>query len=420
MSRTILILLGLVMCLGVLPTRASAQGFTLDRALSAMRDGHPLLRAADAEVDAADADVVDAGLWSNPVLDASYNPGVVQSSYDPAGYLTAGLTQFFEVSDTPGARARVARLREAATRSDREALANELAIEVEAAFVHACDAEAHRALWQTRLEQLRTVESIVATRVEAGAAPRYDRERFALVLRSAEASLARAEAELSAARGELRASIGPGARAIAGPPVCEGLEVPPLPPREALEATLADRPDLAAARSRAEAADASIAVASRSVMPGFALRLGANFGAAPGQVDLYAGVALPLPMLDYGQGSIRAAEGRAASAHRQLEAREVAAAERLAALHESAEIAREAEVRVGASVASSASMLDEARAGYESGQFSVLELADAFDAWGEIHLVAIDARRTARDAELALARELGRSLREIPPSRSPR
>jgi outer membrane protein TolC len=65
-------------------------------------------------------------------------------------------------------------------------------------------------------------------------------------------------------------------------------------------------------------------------------------------------------------------------------------------------------------------MLDEARAGYESGQFSVLELADAFDAWGEIHLVALDARRTARDAELALARELGRSLREIPLSRSTR
>jgi cobalt-zinc-cadmium efflux system outer membrane protein len=396
------------------PTPAEAQELTLDRALAVMRREHPLLRAAEAELDAADADAVDAGLWTNPVLDASYNPGVVQSSYDPAGYFAWGITQFFEVADTPGARARVARLREDATRSDRDALARELEIEVEAGFVRACDAEARRALWQMRLEQLRTDDSIVEARVDAGAAPRYDLERFSIVLRSAEAALARADAELAAVRGELRATIGPGARTLAGPPVCDGLDAPPLPTREALEGALVERPDLVAARARAAAADAETFVASRSVMPGFALRLGANFGAAPGQVDLYAGVALPLPLLDHGQGAIRAAEGRAASAHGQLEAREIAAAERLAALHAAAMIARESEERASASLASSASMLDEARAGYQSGQFSVLELADAFDAWGEIHVVALETRRTARDAELAVARELGRSLRETP------
>jgi cobalt-zinc-cadmium efflux system outer membrane protein len=231
------------------PTPAEAQELTLDRALAVMRREHPLLRAAEAELDAADADAVDAGLWTNPVLDASYNPGVVQSSYDPAGYFAWGITQFFEVADTPGARARVARLREDATRSDRDALARELEIEVEAGFVRACDAEARRALWQMRLEQLRTVDSIVEARVDAGAAPRYDLERFSIVLRSAEAALARADAELAAVRGELRATIGPGARTLAGPPVCDGLDAPPLPTREALEGALVERPDLVAARA---------------------------------------------------------------------------------------------------------------------------------------------------------------------------
>ncbi|MFN7699660.1 MAG: TolC family protein, partial [Deltaproteobacteria bacterium] len=181
----------LVAVVSSVPAPSVAQELTLARALGVMRAEHPLLRAADADIDAAEAEVVDAGLWSNPVLDASYNPGVVQSSYGAAGYLTWGLTQFFEVADTPGARARVARLREAATRSDRDALASELSIEVEAAFVHACDAAARHELWQARLEQLRTVASIVETRVEAGASPRYDRDRFAIVLRRGEASLAR-------------------------------------------------------------------------------------------------------------------------------------------------------------------------------------------------------------------------------------
>lgn len=401
----------LVALVSSVPAPSVAQELTLARALGVMRAEHPLLRAADADIDAAEAEVVDAGLWSNPVLDASYNPGVVQSSYDPAGYLTWGLTQFFEVADTPGARARVARLREAATRSDRDALASELSIEVEAAFVHACDAAARHELWQARLEQLRTVASIVETRVEAGASPRYDRDRFAIVLRRGEASLARAAAELAVSRGLLRAAIGPGSRSLVGVPVCGELEAPALPSRDALVTALAERPDLRAARSRAEAADASIAVASRSVLPGFALRLGANFGAAPRQFDLYAGIAVPLPVLDFGQGSVRAAESRASGAHRQVESLELAAQERLLALHEGATIARDAESHVSDSVAGSASMLEEARAGYESGQFSALELADAFDAWGELRLVVLDARRSAREAELELARELGHSLR---------
>ena len=44
------------------PTPAEAQELTLDRALAVMRREHPLLRAAEAELDAANADAVNAGL----------------------------------------------------------------------------------------------------------------------------------------------------------------------------------------------------------------------------------------------------------------------------------------------------------------------------------------------------------------------
>ncbi|MBX7194214.1 MAG: TolC family protein [Sandaracinaceae bacterium] len=398
---------------GVSEARAQsrAQPLTLGHALEAMRAQHPLLGAADAEIEAADADAVGAGLWTNPVLDASYTPGVVQSSYDPSGYISWGITQFFEVSDTPGARARAARLREDATRSDRDALANELSIEVEQAFVDACNALAVRELWRTRVEMLRTVGAIVETRVGAGAAPRYDASRFAIVLRRAETSLGQAEAALATSRGELRAAIGPGVAELEGDPVCEGLGPPDLPSLETLIAQLTDRPDLVAARSRASAADATTTVASRAVLPGFGLRLGGAFGQGPGQVDLYAGVVLPLPVIDYGQGTIRAAEHRASSAHRQVESLEISSEARLRGLYQGAVVARETESATASSRGRSTEMLDEARAGYESGQFSVLELADAFDAWGELGLLTLEASLAARHAELDLARELGRSLR---------
>jgi len=64
-------------------------------------------------------------------------------------------------------------------------------------------------------------------------------------------------------------------------------------------------------------------------------------------------------------------------------------------------------------VASGDEMLEEAQAGYLAGRFSVLELADAYGAWRESRLRAVDLAAAARQAELDLGRALGKSLREL-------
>jgi outer membrane protein TolC len=63
-------------------------------------------------------------------------------------------------------------------------------------------------------------------------------------------------------------------------------------------------------------------------------------------------------------------------------------------------------------VASGDEMLGEAQAGYLAGRFSVLELADAYGAWRDARLRAIDLAAAARQAEVDLSREVGTPLRE--------
>jgi outer membrane protein TolC len=58
-------------------------------------------------------------------------------------------------------------------------------------------------------------------------------------------------------------------------------------------------------------------------------------------------------------------------------------------------------------------MLQEAQAGYLAGRFSVLELADAYGAWRESRLRALDLAAAARQAEIELGRQVGKSLREL-------
>jgi outer membrane protein TolC len=58
-------------------------------------------------------------------------------------------------------------------------------------------------------------------------------------------------------------------------------------------------------------------------------------------------------------------------------------------------------------------MLQEAQAGYLAGRFSVLELADAYGAWRESRLRAVDLATTARQTEVELGRTIGKSLREL-------
>jgi cobalt-zinc-cadmium efflux system outer membrane protein len=405
----------LLQCALLPSARAEPAQFSLAEALRAMRAQHPLLKNVELAVSAAKAEQTVAKLWTNPSLSGAYTAGLRHSSYDGVGYVNYGLTQFLELSNAPGARRRAAGRLISAARADLAATDVQLSLDVEAAIIAVVLAQRKVTLIENALGLLEQAADIVDKRVLAGASPRYDHARIAVTTAIAHSDLGQATADQQRAWAELRAAVGPGMQQLQGTPSYVLEENPPLPEPAQLVAILArHRPDVEAARQRAAAAEANVSVAKRSVFQGVSLSALGGFGAAPGQLDVGVGLAIPVPVIDRGQGAIPAAEAHARQALAYRDAVLIPASARITGMHGEI-VARRAALAeyTQRAVASGDEMLREAQAGYLAGRFSVLELADAYTAWRDSRLRALDLAASARNAEIDLGRELGRPLREL-------
>jgi len=395
--------------------REDAPQFSLADALRLMRSSHPAIRSQEHEIDARRGDAKDAGLWTNPQLAGNYAKGVAHTSYDRIGYVNYGVTQFVELSNVPGIRRRQANLLVAASRADRDGVIAQLSLDVESALIDLVAALRTQELLAGVLSLLESAGRIVNERVSAGAAPRYDATRMAVTLAIAHADEAESNAALTRARAEFEAAVGPRAGELQGSPDYDLDAAPDLPSTQVLLDQLQrHRPDLAAARARASAAEAYVSVARRSVFSGLSVNVAGGFGAAPQQVDLGGGLALALPFVNRGQGAIPAAQARAREATADVDAIAVPASARVRGIQREILRRRQALADYQArGVTSNEEMLNEAQAGYLAGRFSILELADAYRAFRDARLREISLGQAARQAEIDLGRALGAPLREL-------
>jgi cobalt-zinc-cadmium efflux system outer membrane protein len=381
-------------------------GFTLDDALAAMREGHPLLGFASARADAAAATTVAARLWDNPVLGFDYFLGVRSTSYDRVGALVVGIGQWLPVTAVPRTRQKVARHEARAVAADNEQLVRALELHVERAMLELAGVLREVEIRREAQADLAESRRIVDARVAAGIAPQYDATRMALAMAEAEAAVRSAEASVTEARGELDVAVGPLADRLRGAPQIDLFAHPPQPPLEALrERMLERRPDLAAAQARREAARASVTLARREVFPGVGFRVAAGFGQGPGQIDVGAGLSAPLPVLSRGQGFIDRARAETRAADSVARGLAVAAEQRLHAAYTAAQQRREVSQRYVEMSADAADALRrQAEVGYQNGRLSVLELADASFSVRDMRLRDLELARLARVAELGLRR----------------
>ncbi len=408
----------LALCILALPSVLAAQassGFTLRDALRIMRASHPMLRVQQREVQAREADQVDARLWSNPTLGGNWVKGVRHSTYDQLGYVSFGVSQFVELANVPGVRKRQAGFLVAAADAELRAIEVALSLDVESALIDLVAALRTQRLLEQTLAQIREAARIVDERVRLGAAPRYDAARIAVTLAMAEADEREGMAEIARAWAEFRAAVGPGADALQGEPDYALSDRPALPSAaQLIEQMERAQPELGAARARAKAASQGLLVSRRSVFSGVLVSLGGGFGAGPNQLDVGAGLSVPLPVVDRGQGAIPAARERAQQALSYVEAVRVPAALRLSGMRREVELRREALAQYSAhSIPRGEEMLQQAQAGYQAGRFSVLELVDAYRTFRDAHLREIALGVSLRKAEVELGRVLGRSLRDL-------
>ena len=386
--------------------------FTLAQAVEAMRGGHPLFAAARANERAAAADVVGAGLWTNPIADAAYGRSFLNPQTDPVGSVGLGLTQFMETSNVPEAKQNVARFTEKAVHTEGELLRRVLALDVEAGCVALVAAAAKVQMFAEANAELDRANQIVNARVHAGAAPQYDASRIAVAVAQARAALADAHADIVQSRGALDVAVGPGAAQLTGLPDLDLFAVATPEALDALQTlTAQSRPDLVAAQQRAQAAEAQVVVARRVVLPGFSVRGGMYFGTTPGEFGGTVSVGVPLPFVDRGQGSISAAVAHAEAARATVDALALQAGQRVRSAHEETLRRRETlRQYMETGVTRSHGMAQEAEAGYRAGKLSVLELVDAYVAKRDARLRAIELATDARLAELRLRRAVQAGL----------
>lgn len=384
---------------------STASTFTLDEALAVQRQGHPRLARARSLEAAAEHDIAAAGMWTNPELFVDYTAGVANSSYDRAGTGVFGVSQFVELSGAPRARRESARHLRDAARAEREGVERELAFEAESTFVALAAQQGIVDAAGELVRQLERAQRIVESRVSAGTMSRYAARRVEVARAEAVVALGGELAELAERRGAFDVAVGPLAANLAGRAVASAAPLALPPVEQLIERAFAERRDLAASTSRQRSAEADITVARRSVVPGFALRVFGGFGQGPGQWDVGAGVAVPLPVVDRGQAAIPAAESRAQAARESTEALNLEIGQRVRAAYSAAKLRFGALERfVQETSSSSEALAAEAEAQFREGRLSILELVDSITASNALVVRRLELTRDARLAEQSVRR----------------
>ncbi len=375
----------------------------------------PLVQAADARRDAAEASAAKARRLPNPEASvrvenwrrgSEAHPFDATADLDVVAELAQPLPVFGSWSARKGEAAALARAAGAVARGEREALLLEAA-RLYLATLRGRDLVA--ALAESR-DVLGTMVATMEKRVAEGWSAEGDLLKLRAENARAGALLTRTTLERDEAATRLAALLGEErpvdpARLSMPPP-------PPLPegdPESIARAAAASRPAVVAAREAVAATRSALRLekALRAPEPS----LTAGYKRTGGLDTALAGLAFPLPLFDRnGSGvasaaaSLRAAEAEARAA--ELEATADVSA-RLRAARALDERARRAEVELlGAALGARAA----ARAAFREGVSEVLPLVDAerstAEAVAETLDLAVDARLAALAARLALGQEV--------------
>lgn len=387
---------------GIPAATAPPPALTLETALRLTREHSPHVQAARRRADAAGALRGDAGRMPNPTLSASVE-NIGGRVLADARESQLVLSQPIELGGDRAARAGVAAARLEAARAEaagaainQEALTTELFLD---AWVLQ---ESLRRLTEA-VALAREAVASATERLNAGAAPPYERTRARSFLALREIDQARATTEHEAALDRLLSQW-------SGAVTFDSLALgePPMEEPAALEVLLeraARHPD----RLRAEAArregEWRLRHARALRTPDLSVDAGVRRLEGPDATGFVVSIALPLPLWSSARGAVAAAEAEretagleAGALERDLDRRLRATRARLAAALE-----RLDRLQTGAAPAAEEAM-EQIRSAYRLGRLGYLDIQEGQRSLLEIELMRIEARAEVWRASTALGR----------------
>ncbi len=368
--------------------------------LQALRDRSPRLAIEQAEVAAAQGDLVTARALPNPTVGYSTGALVDGANVNGAWQHQATVAMPLPITGARGARTDAAEKKIAVAEQRRHARWAELALAARKLFVDLLAAEERERVLEDAHRDVEHLRDIVAGRVSEGMAREYDGVRVATEAQLMEAKAADAHAEALDKSGQLGTLIGIAdwhPRALGDlRPLGAAVDAVADP-----RVMAASQPALAVAKSAEAAAAADVEVAKRERWPLPTLSAGAVETRHATSTSFVGGLEVEVPLFDRGQGKI---ERSLAEAEEASAVRRVTAAETAAELDRATRLLRERraalasfEREVGDRLPTLRRMAEDA---YRTGQGGIVELLDATQARTEAQLAGVALVQSVVQAEV--------------------
>jgi len=284
---------------------------TLPRALALALMKNPALAATAWEVRVAEAKVLQAQLFPNPVVEAGAGSLFQSRNHSNrfVGQKIAELSQTFELSGKRAKRARVAALDADLVGWDYETRRLDVFTEVTKYFVDMLAFQEQVALYAEMERQAEEMLISASGRIKGGKAPRPEIIKVEIELSNIRVQEVQAADKLKAARRRLAGTWGQKAPAFEK---VEGVlsDVSPVPSYEELSEFVSKNPDVARWVKETEQRSAALALENAKAIPDVTLGGGAQQYRNARQDDFIFGLSLPIPIFDRNQGNALAAEYR--------------------------------------------------------------------------------------------------------------
>ena len=379
----------------------------LRSALALARQFNPGLSSASREREAADAAVVQARAWPNPVFEAQ-----VEDLRRDNRTTTLQLSQPIELGGKRAARAAAAERARDQAASALLARRSELRASTITLFFDVLAAQERLRLAQDSAGLAEAATRAAVNRVAAGKVAPLEESRARVAEAGVRVELLQAEGALRSARRQLAALWGNANPRFTNADGAIGLL--PASTADAVQVRLSDAPVLRQARLEVERRQALSALEQARRVPDITVSLGAkrvpadeSMGSGSGRNQVVVGVSVPLPIFDTNRGNVAEALSREEKARDDLLAAELQlhadvaqATERLRSACATAETLQR-DALPGAEAAYKA-----AARGFELGKFSFLEALDAqrtlFQVRNQYLLAAAEAHRSASELDRLL------------------
>jgi len=386
---------------------ATLQGLSAEQYLKRVAQSNPRLQISESEVEAAAARMKSAGLWDNPTI--AYEREEVNDSGGsiPETYLTLELP--LEISGRRAFRVDSAERGVQAAQADVEATRLTLLVDAMRVYLRAAAWRERLQIIQAARDDLARLRDSIKSRADAGDASGYDLTRIEVELSSLEDRVADAQRETAKARLKMGMFLGRLGEPFEAtdPLTTKHLAGPKVPENNARS-----HPQLMAARQRVAQYSLEREAAARGWVPYLTLSGGLKTSSFEGDTasGYVAGIALTIPIFDFGQGekaeanaSLRRA--RAREAHIALQAgTNIAVAQETfeSALKQVRRFERDQLPRLQ-------KLMGTAEIAYREGERPIFELLDAYRMARETRIRYVILKLNARLSEIDLMAALGRA-----------